>query len=188
MKHTINKITLSLAAGALLSTGCASFKQDKHITTVPVPYELVPDSANRAQMDVQLKVPGGYLSNRSRIVITPQLITGDSIIDVYKAIAVYAPIYNKKVERLKVLENYVDPYGDSAVRLRKSSDSVDIPYTEEVILPADVENARMIAIVSADGCGVCTGMDTINIASFGTPLSLIGFAPDIRLSLLESFQ
>ena len=154
MKQNIKKIAFSFASvGIVLGVNGASHKAGEYVTTTPASFIVTPDSVNQAKLDVMLNVPAHYLSKRSRIVITPQLVAGDSILDEFSPIAVYSPIYNKKVERLKVLKGYVDPYSNSAIVLKSTSQTANIPLKESVELPDGVENARMIAVISTDGCG-----------------------------------
>lgn len=186
MKKNVKFLAISLAsAGLLLNAGCASHKADRHISVSPSCSVVIPDATNRANVDVEFNVPAHYLSKRSRIVITPQLVAGDSIIDEYSDIAVYSPIYDKKVKRLEVLEHYMDPYAESAIKLKSVRKSVDIPFHEDITLPKDIETARMIAVVTVDGCGECTGIDTINVSAFGTPTSLLPNPKNIKLELIE---
>ena len=186
MKQNIKKIAFSFASvGIVLGVNGASHKAGEYVTTTPASCIVTPDSVNQAKLDVMLNVPAHYLSKRSRIVITPQLVAGDSILDEFSPIAVYSPIYNKKVERLKVLKGYVDPYSNSAIVLKSTSQTANIPLKESVELPDGVENARMIAVISTDGCGACTGIDTISIAAFGSPITLIEPKKELKLSWIE---
>lgn len=186
MKQNIKYLAISFASvGAILATGCATHKADRYVTASPSPCVIVPDSANNAKLDILLNVPSHYLSKRSRIVITPQLIAGDTVIDEFSPLAVYSPIYKKKVKRLEVLEGYVDPYSESAITLKSTSEAVEIPLSETVELPDGVENARMIAVISTDGCGECTGIDTLSVAAFGSPITLIEPKKEFKVSWIE---
>lgn len=186
MKQNIKHITLlSATAGLLMMTGCATHKTGKVITVTPAPYSLTPDSANRAQLDVQFHVPGHYFSKRSRIVITPQVMTGDSVVDEFMPIAVYSPIYSKKAERQRVLEGKQDIYEGRIVKAERTSQPMDVAYSEAVQLSDDISHARVKAVVSTDGCGECTGIDTIDVATITTPVTLIDVKKELELSWIE---
>lgn len=84
-----------------------------------------------------------------------------------------APIYSKKLKRLEVLENYTDPQEARALKLKSTSKGFDLPYKATLQLPENTDNARLVALVSADGCGECSGMDTIEMAAVSNPASLL---------------
>lgn len=184
MKTKIQYITLAATIGLL--SGCATSKKqaEKVVTTTPNPYVLTPDTANRITMDLVFNVPEHYLAKRNRLVITPQLINGTEVKDEYMPIVLDAPIYNKKINRKQVLDNYIDPYGKQAVKADKTSRSFSLPYTQTLQLPDGTESGQIVAVVSTDGCGACTGIDTIDIAAISNPVSLIG---DVKESLQLSW-
>ena len=118
MKRNISYITLFSASLGLLA-GCVSGRQaGKGISVTPVPYVLAPDSANRVRMDLCFHVPEDYLSKRSRLVITPQLVVEDTVRDEYLPLVVDASIYGKKKERMEKLSGYTDPYAGRAQQER----------------------------------------------------------------------
>lgn len=186
MKQNIKHITfLSAIAGLIMMTGCATHKAGKVVTTTPTPYALTPDSANRAQLDVTFHVPGHYFSKRSRIVITPQIMTGDSVVGECMPITVYSPIYSKKAERQRVLEEKEDVYEGHIVKANRTSRPMEVPYSEVVQLAQDITSARVKAVVSTDGCGECTGIDTIDVATITTPVTLIDVKKELELAWIE---
>lgn len=181
MKRNISYITLFSASLGLLA-GCVSGRQaGKGISVTPVPYVLAPDSANRVRMDLCFHVPEDYLSKRSRLVITPQLVVEDTVRDEYLPLVVDAPIYGKKKERMEKLSGYTDPYAGRAQRAGKASRPLELPYNETVQLPEGTDNARIVAVVSTDGCGECTGVDTIEVAAVSNPVTLM---PEVREALV----
>lgn len=181
MKTKIQYITLFTAAIGLL-TGCAASKKqaEKVVTTTPSPYVLTPDTANRITMDLVFHVPEHYLVKRNRLVITPQLVNGTELKDEYTPVVLDAPIYNKKIKRKQVLDNYIDPYEKQAMKADKASRSFNLPYIQTVELPKGTESGQIVAVVSTDGCGECSGIDTIDIAAISNPISLMG---DVKESL-----
>ncbi len=179
MKRNIQYITLLSALGLL--AGCAASRQEgKNISVSPSPYVLTPDSANRVRMEMRFHIPGEYFSKRSRLVITPQLVVDDSVKDEYVPLVLDAPIYNKKKERMEVLEGYTDPYAYQARRAEKVSRPFELPYDKTVELPEGTDNGRIVAVISTDGCGECTGIDTIDIAAISNPITLM---PEVKEAL-----
>lgn len=174
MKQKIKYIQLlSASACLMLATGCATHKAGKVITTTPAPYTLTPDSLNRAQLDVRFHVPAHYFSKRSRIVITPQIMTGDSVVDECQPVALYSSIYSKKAERQSVLYHIDDPYTARMIKVEDTSQPIDVPYSETLQLPEDMDDARVTAVISTDGCGECTGIDTIDVAMIMMPVKYV---------------
>lgn len=166
MKKDIKYISI---AGLIMLTGCATPKTEQPITSTPSPYALTADSSLKAQLSILFRVPTNYMSKRSRIVIAPQLVNGDTLVAEYEPLALYSPIYSKKVNRRQVLEDYVDPFEKRAINTDYPSQELYIPYKENVQLPQGIDSARVVAVVSTDGCGECTGIDTIDIASILRP-------------------
>lgn len=182
MKGNIHTITLAAATLALLA-GCAAGR--KTVTVSPSPCVLTPDSADRIQMDILFRIPRDYFSKRSRIVITPQLVVDDTVREEYLPLVLDAPIYKKKKERLEKLEGYTDPYADRIVQTDPTTDVFELPYREGVQLPTGTDNARIVGVVSTDGCGECTGIDTIELASVSNPATLIDVKKSLDLVWME---
>ncbi len=179
--------TLALvAATAGLFAGCASGrKAGETVTVSPSPAVLTPDSSGRMQMDVLFRVPSHYLSKRNRLVILPELVVNDSVKDEYPPVVLDAPVYSKKKERLVVLEGYADPYAGRAVAVDHPSRSFELPYSQAVKLPEGTDNARIVGVVTTDGCGECTGIDTIDIAAIGNITTLIDVKKSLDLVWIE---
>lgn len=186
MKHS-NKHSYFFSATAFLTllTACATHTDDNVITTTPSPCVIAPDTANRAQLNMAFRVPAHYISRRSRLVITPQLLVGDTMTAECRPVALYSPIYNKKVERQRVLRGYYDPYEGHIIKVADVSQPMQFDYNESVQLPDGVDVARMVAVVSIDGCGECTGIDTIPLATITTPATLIDTRKQIQLAWIE---
>lgn len=180
MKSNIPYYILLLSAVGLLA-GCAS--SHKAITAIPSPCVVTPDSANMVNVDVWFNVPDHYFSKRSRLFITPSLFVGDTAINEYEPIVLDAPIYGKKAHRKEVLHRYVDPYGEVATRVKNASRSFSVPYNRSLQIPDGINTGRIVAIVSTDGCGQCTGIDTVDVASVSIPTELI----DARKSFKQTW-
>lgn len=130
----------------------------------------MPGVDDSTRIDVIFLLPENYLTRRSRVVITPQLVAGDSVYGEYPPMVLDASIYRKKVERLEVLDGYSDPYVQEA-RMIDNRKLYEIPYTCPVILPTGITNAHLQAVVSTDGCGECTGTDTLILAEVADPMN-----------------
>lgn len=175
-----------MAATLWMLAGCAAGrKAGKAVTVTPSPQVLTPDSINRVQMDVQFHVPSRYFSKRSRLIILPQLVVNDTVRDEYLTIVLDAPVYQKKQKRLEMLEGYADPYAGQAVKTDSRARSLEIPYNETVQLPEGADYARIIGVVTTDGCGECTSIDTLEMASVSNPATLIDVKKSLELSWIE---
>lgn len=184
MKQTIHFLLMaSASAGLLLTTGCS--KSGKTITTTPAPYVLTPQTDSTAHLNMTFHVPGHYFSKRSRLVITPQLVSEDTVVSTYTPVVLDAPVYNKKKIRREVLEGYTDPYAGQAVKIDNASRAFNLPYDKMIRIPSEIDNARVVAVVSTDGCGECTGIDTVDVATFSTPATLIDTKKELKLNWIE---
>lgn len=165
------------ASACTFLMGCASMREHgKTITSSPLPYVLTPDTANRVSVDMDFQIPENYFSKRSRLFITPQFILGDTVAEEYFPLVVDAPVYRQKVHRKEVLEGYQDPYSGHVIRHDRLSRAFTVHYQDTLQLPADARSGRMRAVVSSDGCGQCTGIDSFYIASVSNPMTLMGHA------------
>lgn len=145
-------------------------RQTVPLKVLPSSQIIMPGVDDSVHIDVVFHIPENYLTRRSRVVITPKLVVADSVYGEYAPVVLDASIYRKKVERLEVLDGYSDPYVQEA-RLIDNRKSYEIPYTCPVILPAGVTNAHIQAVVSTDGCGECTGTDTLILAEVADPMN-----------------
>jgi len=179
MKQNIRYYILLMSTAVLIS--CSSSHQS--ITTNPSTNTVTPDSAGNVTIDMQFNVPGHYISKRSRLFITPALFVGDTAVEEYKPIVLDAPIYGKKIRRMEVLHKYVDPYGEISTKVGNVARPFSIPYTGSIQIPDSIDAGRIVAVVSADGCGQCTGMDTVDMASISIPANLI----DVKKSLKQTW-
>ena len=183
MKQNVKYIGWIFAsAGLILANGCVSHKA---ITTSPASCVLVPDTASMACLDVQFHIPDHYFSKRSRLVISPQLVVGDTVLDEFAPLVLDAPIYSKKKHRKEVLHGYQDPYAAQAIKVDKSSKAFNVTYKDSVDIPEGIDNARIVGVISNDGCGQCTGIDTIDIAGITVPTTLIDLRKEYNLSWIE---
>lgn len=145
-------------------TACHTAEQGPTVTATPAPVTLTTDRTGHVESPVTFRIKQGGLKSRARLVITPQLMRGDSVYEELQSVVADGPIYTKKIKRLKRLEGYNDPYADVAIPTSTRKTAVTLPYTIRLTLP-EPGTARLRAMVSADGCGSCTGIDTLSLAS-----------------------
>ena len=177
MKQSVTHILLAAGVVGLLGACTASRQSEagRVITATPLPCVLTPDSANRIDMDLTFHVPARYLSKRARLIIVPQLVTGDTVRDEYTPLVVDAPVYGKKTTRREVLDGYADPYRDSRRSLDDSRSAFTLSYKESAVVSEDIRAARIRAVVTEDGCGECSGIDTVDVAAVSLPIE-----PDVK--------
>ena len=165
----IQYITMAAITVGILA-GCASKREAAApVTVTPSPYVLTPGDGNRVEMNLTFHVPEKAFTKRSRLVITPQVMVGDTVKEECAPVVLDAPVYSKKTDRRVKLEGYIDPQAEYAVRVDDAKTSHDVAYRETVTLPAGTDTAQVVAVVSTDGCGECTGIDTIMVASITRP-------------------
>ena len=168
-KRYILILPVLAALGAL--EGCATARPgtDKTVLVSPDSLTLTTDMEGRADVEVVFQLPGHYLSKRGRLVITPQWMRGQEATCEYVPIVLDSPIYTKKMERREKLDKYTDPYAGIRERIDQIASPIKRPYRQSVELPNGVDEARLVAVVSSDGCGECTGIDTIDMAVVRRP-------------------
>lgn len=171
MKHFYYNTAVAVLLIGLM-TGCALHKEvkEKSISFTPNPYQVILDSANNAKLDLLFNVPKHYFSKRSRLFIVPQLQDSDSIVKTFAPLVLDAPIYSKKMERKETLTHEEDPYADIAQKLPSTSKAYQATYQHTIHVPGNINKGYLIAVASADGCGQCTGIDTVKIGEVYRPI------------------
>lgn len=76
--------------------GCASQKMGDKVRVTPSDQVLMPDSTHAVQLDMTVEVPQKTLGKRSRLIIVPQLLAGDSLVAECTPMVLDAPIYGKR--------------------------------------------------------------------------------------------
>ena len=171
------QIYTAAALAAMLSLGaCTTQKRQLSVSPSPCHIETMADGSFTP--DILVKVPKDYLSSRSRVVLTPQLAVGDSVVGEFTPIVVERDIYRKKRERLAVLEGINDPLAASARHFSEGSEALNVRVNQPMQLPTAFENAQLRLEASTDGCGQCTGFETIALADIANPP-----LPDLSQSL-----
>ena len=130
---------LVLIGACIGLSGCMTIKKSgKAVTLNPASCVLTPDAYNRVYVNMDFQVPDGYFSKRSRLFITPQFMSGDTVVEEYFPVVVDAPVYSKKMHRKKVLHGYKDLYGDYAFRQNHVSRGFNVHFQDTLILPEEI--------------------------------------------------
>lgn len=151
---------------AALAAACTHPAGRGRVSVEPQPLSVQTDAKGQARADVVFHIPAEALKSRSRLVITPQLYQDGQWVRDYRPVVADGRIFAKKMTRREALEDYQDPYAD--LRTYVGSHGADIPYTLTATLP-QTGQAHIQAAISADGCGECTGIDTIDVADITRP-------------------
>ncbi len=170
----------------LFFTGCSPVKRvAKSISVKPAQPVLSSDTSGTVTMDVSFHIPEKYVSTRSRLFITPQLIVNDTLCAEFSPLVVDAPIYTKKLKRRIILEKYQDPYNEYLQEVSNPFSSFELEYHTRFDIPEKTQSGFIRAIVSKDGCGKCFGLDTLYIAGISNLMSLINTREALNLSWIE---
>lgn len=153
-------------------TGCASHKlaKEEKISFSPQPYQVVVDSSNQAHLNLMFCIPKYYFSKRSRLFIVPQLMNADTIVKAYSPLVLDAPIFSKKMERKRELAQYQDPYASIAQKVSNLDEAYVAPYQRVIQVPKEIQKGNIVAVASEDGCGQCTGIDSLLIGEVIRPM------------------
>lgn len=168
---------------SMLLAGCATVKTDRQVYVSPV-RTLTPDSTSSVQVDVTVHVPEKAFSRRSRLIVVPQLMQHDRMLAELTPVVLDAPIYQKKMERRKELEDYRDPYAPWAQGVEHNR-AYDLVYRERVFVPDSISAGQIVAVLSADGCGSCGVVDTIDVAYISNLPNLIEPKKSLQLNWIE---
>lgn len=180
------RVAISLSISILFISGCSSAtKMTGKMSIVPDYQQIAPDSTGIIDLNVSFTIPEAYISKRSRLFITPQLYVNDSLWWEFAPLVVDAPIYTKKMQRRAELEQYQDPYAGSIQADNSSSYPLKLQFQEQFSLPDNAQAGHVQAVVSKDGCGECSGIDTVFIANISNPISLIDTKESLNLNWIE---
>lgn len=170
IQHILSSVRF--AAFALLTAvvaACASSQKHEHISISPSPCEIAPQANQPVNINLQVNVPRKYFSKRSRLVIAPRLIGADgSVIGDLSPMVLDAKIFSKKQRRKVLMEGYKDPYAGIAQTVDRKK-AIRLQYNEQFQLPENYVGGRIDATVSADGCGSCSGIEELTMATIAAP-------------------
>lgn len=170
------------AAAAMLAAGCAASRHaaENGLKVNPSPYAVMPDAVGNVDIDMQFEVPSRYLGRRERIVLLPKIVKDTTVMAEMSPIAIDAPIYVKKMERLEVLEDWQDTSIAYRRALDKLSDTLLIPYRNTVCLRDMADGTRIRLFVTSDGCGSCRALDTLDLGGITDPSVLLTDTMKVR--------
>lgn len=144
------------------------------IKVAPEVQKVVPDSCGKIALDLDLEVPSGYVSPRSRLIVVPQLCDSSRILMDLDPLVLDAPIFTKKMQRKQKLDGYLDPYAGYARNIENPRRAQKLNYVAQFDLPEGEHNGnRILGVVTTDGCGECSAMDTVLMAVIVDPVELI---------------
>ena len=91
---------------------------------------------------------------------------GSRVVEELEPVVLDAPVYVKKSLRQKALDDsYADDLAPLARPVKSVAEGFVLPYTATVALPRGVDSLGVKAMVSEDGCGECSGLDTLDVAT-----------------------
>ena len=181
MKKTIIYSCVCAAAIAASLSACRTAGGEGGVGVTPRVPVLVPDSAGRIDMRLDISVPPRYLSRRSRLIVLPQLWEGSLVLCEYDPIALDAPVYSKKMRRLEALYGYEDSLAAVRRDVGATRGGLVVPYNNKVELPEGPQAGRRIyGVVTTDGCGECSAVDTVLLAAVDDPAELVKRKYDIK--------
>lgn len=183
MKFRYTYLLMMAGVLPLAFAGCAASRADKKVTVSPVE-TLTPDSTSAVDVDVTINVPKHAFSRRSRLIVVPQLLQRDSLIAECRPLVLDAPVFYKKMKREKDLAGYVDTLEAQARRVDNGS-NLAVPYAERVQVPGSLTGGRVVAVLSTDGCGECSAVDTVDMAYIANLPTLIDPVESLHLSWME---
>lgn len=166
-KNTTYRLIVPALVAACLA-GCAAGRQaPRPLAMDPArPRTFEADGQARAAVDVTFRVPAHYFSKRSRLVIAPYVTDGSRVVEELEPVVLDAPVYVKKSLRQKALDDgYADALAPLARPVKSVAEGFVLPYTATVALPRGVDSLGVKAMVSEDGCGECSGLDTLDVAT-----------------------
>ena len=168
------------AAMTMLAAGCAAGK-DSRVSVEPAAQTLMPDSTGAVNLDLDISVPPRYFSRRSRLVVLPQLRDSSGTLCEYDPVVLDAPIYSKKLNRLERLYGYRDSLSSSRRAVSSTAQGLTVPYNNKVTLPEGPQTGRRVyGVVTTDGCGECSAVDTVLLAAIDDPVDLVKRKYDLK--------
>ena len=155
--------TLSLLLALSLTAGCAhhNFEQNRvHLEADMLPLWHT-NAAGRAVVHTTFVVPRKALTRRQRLIVVPQMVIGaDSVVAELTPLVADRRQFSRKLHRRQVLEGYADPYSPMALHYDKQHVAL-LPYADTLHMPLPLRQVRLRAMLTTDGCGRCTAIDTL---------------------------
>ena len=166
-------------------SGCGTGRKASSPTITEDYISIYPDSSKNAHLETSLNIPSDYCKRRSRLIITPLFMGSDSLEISLPSIVLDSPIYRKKINRLTVLEEYKDKYADNA-RTVKPRKNFMLPCQFDIKIPENASNGSLKLSFEREGCGRCTPLNDLSIASYTDPYTLFDIDQPMKLCWMES--
>lgn len=183
MKH-IGIYLIGAAISLLALAGCGTIGTGKQIYVSPSAAVVTPDSMNQVNVDAEILVPGKAFTKRSRLIILPQVLKKDTLLAEGTPIVLDAPVFSKKNERRILLDGYRDSLAGVSQKV-DNRETHTLAYKESLQLNvASANGARVVGVVTTDGCGECSAVDTLLLASVSDPVSLVD-VKQLKLDWIE---
>lgn len=183
MKH-IGIYLIGAAISLLALAGCGTTGTGKQIYVSPSAAVVTPDSMNQVNVDAEILVPGKAFTKRSRLIILPQVLKKDTLLAEGTPIVLDAPVFSKKNERRILLDGYRDTLAALSQKV-DNRETHTLAYKESLQLNvASANGARVVGVVTTDGCGECSAVDTLLLASVSDPVSLVD-VKQLKLDWIE---
>ena len=133
-------------------------------SATPAGTEITADENGKAEVKLDFNFPARYVPTRARVFVTPELVQGDSVIQTLDPMVVDGPTLVKIKTRRLVLHGEVDPQLATSLKPLTTKTPLSYPYSATLQLPEGFTEGNLFAVVSSDGCGVCTGRERVEIA------------------------
>lgn len=183
MKH-IGIYLIGAAISLLALAGCGTTGTGKQIYVSPSAAVVTPDSMNQVNVDAEILVPGKAFTKRSRLIILPQVLKKDTLLAEGTPIVLDAPVFSKKNERRILLDGYRDSLAGVSQKV-DNRETHTLAYKESLQLNvASANGARVVGVVTTDGCGECSAVDTLLLASVSDSVSLVD-VKQLKLDWIE---
>lgn len=133
------------------------------------------DNNNKISISSKTEFKGRYRTKRSRIFITTKVFSGDTLVFENIPYMIDGSIYSKKRERINKLNNE-EGLGGIGVPLNNGMlfcENIDIT------LPYQINEGKVINIISMTGCGECSVLDTVIVGYISNPITLMDSDKDL---------
>lgn len=172
-------LAMALPATAVAMEGSEAVDRGG-VRVSPADLRLLPDAEGRADVSLRIAVPATYLGKRARLLIEPRLVSGSGeLLETYDPLVLDAPIFAKKMTRRERLEGYADPYAPFRRVMEGGAGdaAVELPLERTLRVPLGMSGeARLVAVVTTDGCAACTALDTLTLAAVMPPEPVDNFS------------
>lgn len=164
MNLNVHKLGI-LVTGCILLAGCASSRRvGAPVTVSSAPLSWVADTAGQLCVKAEFHVPAHTLERRSRLIIVPQVVKDGTVCAELLPVVADGSIYTKKMKRLRKLEHVTDDTLN-AQTVHSTAQAFTLPYADSTYLPTSASGAELLAVISTDGCGTCSAIDTLHLGT-----------------------